>query len=563
MRSAGHRSFCIQPLEPRCLLSGNGLTGNYYDNMDFTNRAMTRHDAVVDFNFGTSGPVPQMGADTYSVKWTGQIIPGGGDGNYTFYVNADDGVRLFVRGQEIIDRWTDGSGEVSGVVGLSGTQKVDIELDYYNHTGNGSAHLMYSGPGISKQVVPNSALYDSFGVNYSFSNPIAPSGADPWVTLVNGNYYYARSDGGALYVGASTSLQNIAKAPATRVFNAAPGTGYAQDLWAPELHFLDGKWYIYFAADAGGSDFTAANATHRMYVLQSLTSNPQGSYAMMGEIAATPDRGVPTQNTAFPVDHWAIDGTVLTVNNQRYFVWSGWPGTTDGQQDLYIAKMSSDWTITGARTLLSAPTYSWEQNGLPINEGPEALYHNGDTFIVYSASGYWTNQYALGELRLKPGMDPLLQSSWTKSSTPVFASNANAVGVGHASFTTSPDGRENWIVYHAHDTTGAFTGNRDVRMQSFTWNADGTPNFGSPVAKGVDIPEPSGTPHFTAAFSTTPVPPATASNNIVASPGVIAKPPTVLSPVGATVPQTIADLLLSLHLKDLVLQRLLLIVARR
>src|SRR5581483_6684222 len=120
------------------------------------------------------------------------------------------------------------------------------------------------------------------------------------------------------------------------------------------------------------------------------------------------------------------------------------------------------WTISGDRTLISSPTNSWEQNGLPINEGPEVLTKDGTVNIIYSASGYWTNQYALGQLTLT-GRNPALASSWTKqTSGPVFAPTTNVPGVGHASFTKSPDGGQDWIVYHAHNTPGTFTGTRDV-----------------------------------------------------------------------------------------------------
>jgi GH43 family beta-xylosidase len=155
---------------------------------------------------------------------------------------------------------------------------------------------------------------------------------------------------------------------------------------------------------------------------------------------------------------------------------------------------------SGDRALISSPQLSWEQNGLPINEGPEVLQHNGQTFIIYSASGYWTNQYCLGQLTYNGVGDPMLAASWTKKSTPVFASANNVVGVGHASFTKSPDGLEDWIVYHAHNTPGTFTGIRDIHTQKFAWNANGSPNFGVPVGRGIAVVEPGGTPHFVASL---------------------------------------------------------------
>ncbi|HEY1684349.1 MAG TPA: family 43 glycosylhydrolase [Tepidisphaeraceae bacterium] len=506
----------VEPLENRCLLSGNGLVGYYYNGTSETTRVMTRNDTNINFNFGSAAPVPQI-TGSYSIKWQGQILPPT-TGIYTFYVDATDGVQLSVRGTQIINRWSDGSGELTGTIALSGGQMVDLELDYFNDTANGNVQLYWSAPGISKQTIPNADIYNTFGVDYTITNPIAPSGADPWVTYENGEYYYAYSDGGALYVSASATLEGIGTASGTKIYQPPAGTMYSEDLWAPELHYISGLWYVYFAADNGNND------NHRMYVLQSTGQNPQGLYNFKGEIEATADKGVPTATTAFPIDHWAIDGTVVTIGSSNYFVWSGWDGTDPNgqsqvQQNLYIALMSNPWTISGSRYVLSQPTYSWEQNGLPINEGPEELAGpTGKVFVIYSASGYWTNQYCLGQLEYNAG-NPLLQSSWIKSANPVFQQAGSVTGVGHASFTTSPDGTQDWIVYHAHSPTFDSTGIRDIHTQQFTFNADGTPNFGSPVQDGVALEEPSGTPHYTPNFNY-PVYPA-APQAIVATSAIV------------------------------------------
>jgi GH43 family beta-xylosidase len=498
----------IESLERRCLLSGNGLVGYYYNDITETTRVMTRNDSDIDFSFGSAPPVPQMGS-SYSIKWQAQILPPT-TGVYTFYVDATDGVQLTVRGTEIINRASDGSGELSGTIPLSGGQLVDLELDYYNDTNNGDVHLYWSAPGISKQIVPNAVIYNTYGVNYTYTNPIAPTGQDPWVQYENGEYYYALSDGGALYVAASSTLEGIGTAPEIKIYSPPQGAVYSQDLWAPELHYINGLWYVYFAADDGN------DVNHRMYVLQSTGQNPQGTYIFDGEIKPTADTGVPNVTSAFPTDHWAIDGTVVTIGTQNYFVWSGWDGTTGGQQNLYIALMSSPTTISGQRYVISEPTYSWETVGQPTNEGPEELQNGSNIFIIYSASLYSTNSYCLGQLKYNGTGNPLSQSSWIKNPTPVFQSDAAVVGVGHASFTTSPDGTQDWIVYHAHNTTGTFTGVRDVNIQQFTFNADGSPNFGSPVAPNTPLPEPSGTPHYTPAFNypVFPTAPAIALPNI-------------------------------------------------
>jgi GH43 family beta-xylosidase len=140
--------------------------------------------------------------------------------------------------------------------------------------------------------------------------------------------------------------------------------------------------------------------------------------------------------------------------------------------------------------MISKPEHDWEKIGNPlVNEGPEVLTHNGDLFIIYSASGSWTDHYCLGQLKLV-GSDPLNPKSWRKKPTPVFRGTETVFSPGHASFTKSPDGTEDWIVYHTAKHRGAGW-DRCTRMQPFKWDAQGDPIFGQPIADTVEIPAPS------------------------------------------------------------------------
>ena len=308
----------------------------------------------------------------------------------------------------------------------------------------------------------------------TFTNPICARGADPWVVRHRDAYYYCRSAGGKIWVSRAERLQEIGREPGAAVWTPPPNTPYSQELWAPELHRLDGRWYIYVAADDGN------NPNHRMYVLEGDPEDPQKPFAFKGKISD-------------PSDRWAIDGTVLVLSgNRKYFIWSGWEGDRNVAQHLYIAPMSNPWTISGDRACISKPELPWELNGRPlINEGPEVLRNaRGRVFLIYSASGSWTDDYCLGQLTLA-GADPLQPAAWVKHRDAVFARTADVFGPGHASFVKSPDGKEDWIVYHAARRKGGGW-DRDVRIQKFGWNADGSPNFGTPVSPGVVLPEPSG-----------------------------------------------------------------------
>jgi len=316
----------------------------------------------------------------------------------------------------------------------------------------------------------------------TFSNPVGP-GADPWVIRQGGWYYLAQSHDQGIWITRSRTLSGITTQPAVRVWTA-PDTGWNRtNVWAPELHWIGGRWYIYYAAGRSGPPFIEQRAG----VLEAATGDPQGAYTDRGMLytgdSVSTGRGVV----------WAIDLTVGEIAGQLYAVWSGWDrnaSTDRTPQELYIARMSNPWTIASNRVLISAPTQSWELGTeLDLEEGPEFLVHAGQTFIIFSTRESWLPDYRLGELRLV-GADPLSAASYAKTG-PVFTRAPGVYGVGHASFTVSPDSSESWIVYHAKaDTLPGW--NRVIRMQKFGWNADGSPQFGTPVPNGQPVPDPSG-----------------------------------------------------------------------
>jgi GH43 family beta-xylosidase len=325
----------------------------------------------------------------------------------------------------------------------------------------------------------------AFAQRKTFTNPLLPSGADPYSFYKNGYYYYTHSMQDSLVIWKTKNLANLKTAEHKTIFIPPKGTNYSRELWAPEVHFINGKWYAYFAADDGN------NNHHRMYVLENKSVDPmKGTWDFKGKVGDTTNK-------------WAIDGDVFQYKGQLYMIWAGWEGDTNGEQDIYIAKMKDPMTIEGQRVKISTPTYQWEKHGdlhdannpphVDVNEGPQALEHNGKLFIIYSASGCWTDFYALGMLTFT-GTDNLLDSTvWKKSDQSVFsASIANGVyAPGHNSFFKSPNGKEDWILYHANSEPGQGCGwHRSPRAQKFTWNTDGTPHFGEPVKAGVPIKIP-------------------------------------------------------------------------
>ena len=315
----------------------------------------------------------------------------------------------------------------------------------------------------------------------TFINPLLPSGPDPWVVQKDTTYYYTNTFGNRIAIAATNKMSELSNASFTTIW-MPPLTGmYAKQIWAPEMHHINNKWYVYFAADDGN------NANHRIYALECNDADPiKGEWTFKGKIADT-------QN-----DKWAIDASVFEYQNQLYMAWSGWPDTANTQQVLYIARRKDPLTLEGRRVMISAPEYEWEKAGAPpaVNEGPQVLLNkNGKLFLTFSASGCWTDSYSLGLLSLKDNSDPMNPAHWTKSPSPLFTTAAanNAYAPGHNGFFTSRDGKQNWMIYHANSNSGDGCGNkRSPRMQRFTWKADGTPDFGVPVKTGVPVRKPGG-----------------------------------------------------------------------
>lgn len=317
-----------------------------------------------------------------------------------------------------------------------------------------------------------------------FVNPIA-EGADPHVVRDGDSYLWCQTLGDVgVAVRRSDRLTSVGE---KHVVWHAPGSGrFSRQVWAPELHHLDGRWHIYFAASDGD------NATHLAYVLVADTDDPLGPYSLHGPLNTGDGTGGIDDNA------WAIDMTVLEHRGRRYAVWSGWPDAHTQVQHLYIAAMESPTTLTGGRAQIGSPfDHPWERiredRPEAINEAPQTVVRDGRTFLVYSCGSALLPSYKLGLLELV-GDDPLDPGSWHKGPEPIFTSTDATFGVGHSTFVPSPDGSEWWHVYHAKiDRNRSFK--RVLQVQPMSWSTEGQPELGQPVAAGVPLPEPSGTPH--------------------------------------------------------------------
>lgn len=304
----------------------------------------------------------------------------------------------------------------------------------------------------------------------SFYNPLIRSidaSPDPYILKHDGKYHYCLVNGpnNEIWVWISPELAGLDTTPDKHMLWKAPQDGpFSKEVWAPELHFIDGYWYIYFTADDGLND------NHRLYVVKSASSDVLSEYGELQKLQWQDE------------DFWGIDATIFRneYDGELYLVWSGWPGAVNEVQNLYIAPMDTPMSLKGPRVLLSKPENAWEAW---INEGPSVLQHQGRIFVVYSAHESWSSDYCLGLLSAENSSNLLDRSSWQKLPAPILKAHDEAMiyGPGHNSFFKGP-GDTDWIAYHAKFKKEPGWGDRKACAQPITWDENGFPHVGNPEA---------------------------------------------------------------------------------
>ncbi|MEK3730853.1 family 43 glycosylhydrolase [Paenibacillus sp. FSL M8-0334] len=310
----------------------------------------------------------------------------------------------------------------------------------------------------------------------NIQNPLIEQRADPWIYKHTDGYYYFTAsvpEYDRIELRRSLTIQGLAEAPAVTVWRKHESGCMSANIWAPELHAVDGKWYIYFAA-AHTSDTRDGLFDHRMFVLENAAENPlEGNWMEKGQVKTK-------------WESFSLDATTFEHRGVRYYVWAQKDPNIPGNSNLYISRMENPWTLSGEQLCLSIPEYDWEKIGFSVNEGAAVLKRNGRIFMTYSASSTGEH-YCMGMLTADENSDLLDPSSWSKSPVPVFATSEvnRQYGPGHNSFTVSEDGSLDLLVYHARsykeiEGDPLYDPNRHTRVQAISWNEDGTPNFGVP-----------------------------------------------------------------------------------
>ena len=307
-----------------------------------------------------------------------------------------------------------------------------------------------------------------------FNEPWILQRADPYILRhTDGQYYFTATvpEYDRLVLRRSSTLAGLANAPETEIWHKHESGVQSEHIWAPELHFLDGKWYIYYSA-SDKDDIWAL----RPYVLVCEDRDPvTGRWTELGKMKRADE-------DPFSFEDFSLDATVFENHGKRYYVWAEKVGTGKKISNLYIAEMERPDKLRTVQVLLTGPDYDWERVGFWVNEGPAAIKRDGKIFLTYSASetGIY---YCVGMLSIDENEDLLDPRKWKKERYPVLKTDESLqiYGPGHNSFTVDEEGND-IMVYHAR-TEAEITGdplynpNRHTQLMKEQWDKDGRPVF--------------------------------------------------------------------------------------
>jgi GH43 family beta-xylosidase len=297
----------------------------------------------------------------------------------------------------------------------------------------------------------------------TFSNPLY-QGEDPWVIQHEGSYFMCSSgpqNPTAVYVSKSPTL--VERGEKVKVWEDAENYGR---VFAPELHFIQGKWYIYFCADV-----KSEGGKHMAVVLQANTDNPLDGFTNKGVLFTGDQHGNAQAN----------DITVVTFQGQLYAFWGSLADKI--VEGAVMAPMDSPTKITAHRKEIGF-----------IAEGPRAIVHGNQLIMTGAEGGFASKDYRLSALIYSPDAGPIDDKASWKSLGTLFKTSDDVWGPSRASFTVSADGKENWMMYHSKIFNADDNGMRSVNIKKFTFKEDGTPDFGIPLSPSAAVPNPSGDP---------------------------------------------------------------------
>ena len=308
------------------------------------------------------------------------------------------------------------------------------------------------------------------GLITDYNKPFIEQRADPYVYRhVDGTYYFTASvpDYDRIILRKSDTLLGLESAEEKSIWIKHESGDMSKHIWAPELHYINGKFYIYFAASREEEKWRL-----RPYILECAGSDPMNDeWIERGMIQRSDD-------DIYSFKAFSLDATILENKGEYYYIWAEKVSVGIQISNIYIAKMESPTKLATAQVLLTTPDYDWERVDIWVNEGPAILKKNGKIFLTYSASA--TGEcYCLGMLSIDENADLLDPREWKKEKKPVLSSDREKgfYGPGHNSFTKLPDGRD-VCVFHARtyleiEGDPLYDPNRHTMLMEVKWDESG------------------------------------------------------------------------------------------
>lgn len=311
--------------------------------------------------------------------------------------------------------------------------------------------------------------FQSFAQNEQFNNPIAEERADPWVFKTDDGTYYLIAtvpEYDKIVIRQAKTINGLKEAEEKVVWTKHKTGVMGHHIWAPELHKIDGVWYIYFAAGEAENIWNI-----RMWALSNTSKDPmQGTWKEEGKVKAKQES-------------FSLDATTFEHKGKRYMIWAQNVRGGEHGTGLVLSEMKNPTTLVGPEVVITEPEFSWERMKYNVNEGPAVIKHDGRIFVTYSASAT-NHNYCVGLLWIDEDKDLLDLKNWNKSPGPVFYTNEDVkrYGPGHNSFTTSEDGKDLIMIYHARDYKEIkghelSDPNRATRARVVKWTPSGFPDF--------------------------------------------------------------------------------------
>lgn len=312
-------------------------------------------------------------------------------------------------------------------------------------------------------------------ITTEYNRPFIAQRADPYIYRhTDGTCYFTASvpEYDRVVLRSADTLAGLRDAREKTLWTKHERGEQSMHVWAPEIHFIEGEWYIYYSAGDIADEWEI-----RPYVLKCLGDDPmRDEWAEMGMIRAASD-------DPFSFHSFSLDATIFKQKDDYYYIWAEKTGVGKQISNLYIARMESPVKLATPQVLLTTPDYDWERIGFWVNEGPDILEHGDKLFLTFSASETGID-YCIGMLYADRDADILDPRSWRKLRYPVLKSDVEKgiYGPGHNCFVKADDGVTDLCIYHARQYDEVYGNplydpNRHTMIMRIAYDENGFPVF--------------------------------------------------------------------------------------